>query len=499
MQSSVMNPPHPYATDRALARWGLLAAVCACVIQWRRPEAEWLPLAPVALLGAPLLWRVFRKLTDAQLLAGVVFLQLVAEEDVAFSHMPSIFKPLGELVFSAKAMLGVGLNIKGQEVLYVGLAAWIVFRNRRRDILRFLLDPRFRVAALLALAIPAAAVFALVVGQVKGNNLGLAITQIHFLVLAPFALYAGYAACRSEADFLRVMRAVVAAMIIKSVLAWYAFYVYLGQDLHGREYLIEHWTSDYLATAMIALSAGWLVGKKTVTNTLVTLFLVALIFWPFVLNDRRTAFVGLAFAVALLPCAFWNRVRLWHFGVLAAVAVAFVLFLAATWDMPRPLGFFADLIEGILWPPPSALGGIYKYDYRQLENYNLYVGVARDPFFGMGLGSRFPHAIPMADIAMNFELWDALPHNNMLFTWCFLGPLGMGALGTFTAVGAAVGIRLVRKARSGAEIMIGVLAFTGIVRWIFWVFGDLGLVEIPLFCLISVTIGMALKLDQEAL
>lgn len=483
--------------DRWLAVWGAAAAVFACLLQWRRPDAEFLPLLPLGLVAVPLCLRLLRACSDAQLLAGVVFLQLIAEEQEAFSHMPSIFKPLGELVFTSKAMLLVGLNIKGQELLYALLIAWLLFKNQRRDILRFAIDQRFRAAALVGLAIPAAAAFALLIGQLKGNDLSLALTQIHFLILAPLALYAGYIACRSPQDVLTLLRAVVVAMVIKSVLAWYAYYAYFGQNLNGREYLIEHWTSDYMATAMLALAAAWVAGKKSLRGTLLTIALVGVILWPYVLNDRRTAFVGLIFTIALLPLVFWHRVRLWHLGVMAAVAAALALFLAVTWDMPPPVGFLADLIEGILWPPPSALGGIYKYDYRQLENFNLYVGLASDPFWGMGLGTRFPHALPMADIAQNFALWDALPHNNMLFIWCFLGPIGMGALACFTVIGTAAGVRLVRLGRTRVHAMIGFMVFSGVVRWIFWVFGDLGLVEVPLFCLISAMVGMALKLDQE--
>lgn len=482
--------------NRRSALLGMGAAVAACLAVWRKPDAEMLPLVTMLVLALPAAWRAFRRLADAQVLAGIVFLALVAEQDVAFAHMPSPFKALGEIFFTSKVMLNFGLNIKGQEAIYVGLFAWLAFKNGRRDGLALLADPRFRVAALIAAAIPGSAALAVLIGQLKGHDLGLAITQIHFLVLGPFAFYAGYVACRSENDLYTLLRAVVVAMIIKSVLAWYAFHVFLGSNLGSREYLIEHWTSDYLATAMLAVGGTWLIGKKSVANTVATLSLLLLIFWPYMLNDRRTAFVGLIFTVGLLPLVFFHRVRAWHFAVIGAAAAALVLFIGATWDAPPPLGFLSDLIESILFPAPSKLGGIYKYDYRHLENFNLYTGLFQDPILGMGLGTRFPHALPMADIQKNFELWDAVPHNNMLFMWTFCGPVGMAALSTFTVVGTAIGIRLVRSAKTAARALLGVLVFSCVVRWIFWVFGDLGIVEIPFFCLINTVVAMGLKLDQ---
>lgn len=475
-----------------------LAALLALAAAWRFPSRPELLLAPLLFVALPRLGSWLRRMRGSTILALVTFLSLMAESGKAFVGTPSPFKYLGEVMFESSFFKDLaGLNVKGIELIYFGFAAWLAFKLQRRDVLAVLTERRTRLAAALALTVTGPALVAFCVGVLKGNDAGLAITQIRYLVLYPFVFYAAYVSCDGEDDVLSILRAIVAAMVLKSAFAWYVFLFVLGGSMGRLEYLIEHATSDHLATAMTALVAFWAVGRRTRLDTILTVTLVAFMLGPYILNDRRTSFIGLGLSLAFLPLVFWHRLRLWHLAGTAAAAALFAAFVAVTWNVDGPLGLPAATIKSVLFPEPSPLGGIYAFDYRDVENYNLYMGLFRDPALGMGLGVRFPKVMQMADVSTVFPLWDAVPHNNVLMIWTFEGPLGMASFGVFAALLCAIGVKLVRSARSPVEVAVGFLLFSGTMRWVFWAFGDLGMIELPQYAIVTTLGAMSLKLYQR--
>ena len=70
--------------------------------------------------------------------------------------------------------------------------------------------------------------------------------------------------------------------------------------------------------------------------------------------------------------------------------------------------------------------------YRQIEDFNLMYAVKQFPIMGQGFGSRFESVIPLPDISFTYELFDAIPHNTLLFLWCFAGPLALAGFFRFS-------------------------------------------------------------------
>ncbi len=454
-----------------------------------------LGLTPLLVIALPLLLGVIAKSPQWPVLVVFLGLSLISEGEDGWIGLATPFKVLGHYLNSPyfiKRLIGLPFRI--QDAFFLGFAAWVAFKRGHLDWKLWRVSRHFQVMLILALLVPAVESIAVLVGILKGRNIETAITLFRYIFIYPFAIYLGYASLRGVRDIKLLFGVVVACMLGKSAEALYLYYGVLNQNLRGYEYLMEHWTSDYMATAMTIIVAVWVRHLRGRLPIWAALAGVAVIGLPWILNDRRSSLFGVLLTIVLLPVIWYHLLRLRHLAWLGAAALAGVGFVLLTWNAPPPLNFVASTFDSVLFPKPSELGGIYAFDYRELENFNLVTGLGLDPFLGMGLGSKFPKTAPMADISMWFPFWDSIPHNQLFATWAFAGPLGIAGLGTLAVMALAVSVRLARKLESPWAATLGVVTFTCVVRWLVWVYGDLGLIEVRLIGLVGVMIGATVRM-----
>ncbi len=65
--------------------------------------------------------------------------------------------------------------------------------------------------------------------------------------------------------------------------------------------------------------------------------------------------------------------------------------------------------------------------YRDAENTDLMATIRLAPVQGYGYGKRMLHAVPIADISLEYEWWDLLTHNQVLWVWMRTGTFGFFA------------------------------------------------------------------------
>jgi hypothetical protein len=65
--------------------------------------------------------------------------------------------------------------------------------------------------------------------------------------------------------------------------------------------------------------------------------------------------------------------------------------------------------------------------YRDAENLCLMATIRVSPLQGYGYGKRMLHAVPIADISLEYEWWDLLTHNQVLWVWMRTGTFGFFA------------------------------------------------------------------------
>lgn len=138
--------------------------------------------------------------------------------------------------------------------------------------------------------------------------------------------------------------------------------------------------------------------------------------------------------------------------------------------------------SGLIGEPARAIHSQFAPDerdassnaYRDAENADLMATIKLDPIQGYGYGKRMLHAVPIADISQQYEWWDIMTHNQILWVWMRVGTFGFI---TFWAMVSAIliyaGIAM-RKEGATNEIK-AVCIFAMIVVAMLMIFGLLDL------------------------
>lgn len=85
--------------------------------------------------------------------------------------------------------------------------------------------------------------------------------------------------------------------------------------------------------------------------------------------------------------------------------------------------------------------------YRDAENADLMATIRLAPVQGYGYGKRMLHAVKIVDISAEYEWWDVMTHNQILWVWMRVGSLGFLA---FWLMVAAILIRACRILRDSS-------------------------------------------------
>jgi hypothetical protein len=194
----------------------------------------------------------------------------------------------------------------------------------------------------------------------------------------------------------------------------------------------------------------------------------------YLLNDRRTSYVAVVIAAAMVP-AFVPFSRLKRYiPKLTAAGLAVVIFTAATWNLPPPLGFIGSTYRSF----GNEEGDSGGPSYRDLENANLLNAVAHEPVTGIGYGKEFDEVYPMPDISTVYERYRMIPHNLFLASWAFGGPLTIATTSLVFIFMIALAGQVISKGLRSPYFFFGLAALFYFLQYLSYTFGDLGL-QIP--------------------
>ena len=94
--------------------------------------------------------------------------------------------------------------------------------------------------------------------------------------------------------------------------------------------------------------------------------------------------------------------------------------------------------------------------YRDAENADLMATIHSAPVQGYGYGKHMFHAVPIADISKEYEWWDIMTHNQVLWVWMRVGTFGFLAFWMMVAAILACAARTIRD--PGVDLEIKVVA-----------------------------------------
>ena len=452
------------------------------------------PIGALAIFGIYLIVRLFRYGLPSLDHVALLLLASIFVFDIPsgrpYNDYTAITESIGYFLFSGLSKAySIPIPLTMFEIASFTLVLGILFRYR-------LLQTRANVTILvIALSLPIVAGFSLALGVLRGNDLGLGITQTRLLPTFTAWCLISYFLARRPENIRHMFRIVLYGALWKATMGIYVYFVVYGATLGPFEYLIDHLSSLLLATALLMLvTRPIFFPNLSKTQLILSALMFVWIAIPYVLNDRRASFLGLGLALVLLPLVvhrltlFDLRRRFGYFLLPAALLAlaGIALFIAASSDLRM-------MLQNVL----SGSGGDNQPSYRALEDYNLLHGVQFSPFLGLGFGSRYPIMVYLPDISGVFELFDAIPHNQVLYLWTFCGPLGMTALGLVMSLSIQAAVRVCRQQALGLRPYLGFLCFATIVGWFVYIFFDMGLLTTSALVLAGSFIGIVVALDSR--
>ena len=442
-----------------------MVAMVSGVCFWLVP-LKLIALVPIGLYLAVRLLPLFHTLGPAFLVYVIAALALFVDDisQVAWGRDLTPFtEPLGMLLYES-------FGINGLEAVSVLMFVWLTTNSstmQRANWWRLGLLPLLAIGSAMFLA----SFYSLIIGQLQGGSLNTHFIQTRFLHLLPIWTLIGFLAIRTGSQALRLGLIMALLTLFKSIQAIIIYFI--ARQSVDDEYLVDHYFSMFSVYYIVfVMAAIWL--KQLAWGTRILLLTgLPFVFVAFVLNDRRTAYVGMVFGMVLLaamiPLPWYRR----YLGRVLAASAIFLVYVAATWRFEPPIGIIGATFRSIM-----SESGAEIPSYRELENANLLNAVATAPVLGLGTGREFDERFLMPDISFVYDRYRMIPHNLMLATWSFAGPVGIAAMGLCFSLMIASAGRLIRLGFDPQHRMVAVTSLFFFVQYIVYTYGDLGL-QIP--------------------
>jgi O-Antigen ligase len=338
-------------------------------------------------------------------------------------------------------------------------------------------------------------VWGVALGMFRGGDITDAIFQSR---CQPFFFLWGVAAWeyfRTEQQLWVLLSTVTVCSFIKAIQGLLVWYFVWGAGAEEHRYIIDHFYSDAFMHTSIFLVGSLLLPSKRLLGTriLFRLPILAIILFAAYLNNRRTAYIGLAFSGLVLP-----------FFIAPHVIKRYAKPLIIVLLCGGMIGGLMIFRKAMICTGSSAITDTSAF-YRVQENLNLLELIREHPFLGGGFGRPMPLLHEMASVAEAYKQYALMPHNNVLFIWAFMGPLGImlfsvycqQALATCVRYGTTVeGYLLWENIRSR---LIAFLVASQLIRWMLYVYADLGLIGPRFIFLVSVSVAGITRLHTKGI
>ena len=256
---------------------------------------------------------------------------------------------------------------------------------------------------------------------------------------------------------------VLAACVKAGLALWIRLVVTPGEI----PYATTHADSLLFACAISLIVALVVEGPGRARRT-VYLFVLPLLLAGMIANNRRVAWVALAWAVAsyylITPWTLRKR-RLTRAMLLSLPLVAAYVAAGST-------------SESAVFAPARLVASILDSDvdsstrWRDMENFNLVYNIGENPLFGTGFGHEYLERWPLPDVSKGVAMYRYLPHNGVLGLWVFCGYFGFVAQWLLLVVGLFFAARTYRDALRSIDRVAALCSVAAIVIYMVGAFGD---------------------------
>ncbi len=408
----------------------VLAAFVLPILLWRFPRIVlYLVLASVCLFE-------LAQMTGAD---GTVYADSLTDRIPIFWNINTILQIYGHTDFKA-----VPLNLLEVLLLLAGLCALVRSAYTK--------TADFRPGPLLwPIGIYTAFVLAAWVnGMATGGDFKISLQEIRSQLYFGLAYLLAYNMIRDRKQMDAALWTIVLCIGLKGILYTLRRYVTLhGQPLPDQG--VGSHEEAFFFDVFVALLLAFSVCGTFPKMRNVMLFLLPFVVLGSLACNRRAATAAFVIILPILILAAYQMLpkRRRLIGLLSAAGV---LALA---------GYYAAFknSNSILAQPARAISSQFSPDprdassnaYRDAENADLMATIHSAPL-GYGYGKKMLHAVPIADISAEYEWWDIMTHNQVLWVWMRVGTFGFLAFWMMVSAILINAARTVRTESAGMEV-----------------------------------------------
>ncbi|GEM_PF-482190 len=283
---------------------------------------------------------------------------------------------------------------------------------------------------------------------------------------------------------------------IKGVQGTYIVYTYLGGHIEGHNEIMAHEQSFFFILVLLLL-ALMVLHRVQGGLLLALLFSLPCLLIALIANNRRADYVALLAGIAvawvliiiLKPQS--RRVLIPALLFCALLGGAYVLAFQKT---SGPLGLPARAVVSVFHPSATDARDASSNAYRTIEDYDLKYTESQNPLLGYGFGKPFlqPQTLPNVLELDPYYLY--IPHNNVLWIWMRLGPLGFGAFWYLIGAGIVSGCFIARRLKNPHLQLFAIFAVATLVMEVIVAYSDYQLFFYRNMIYVGILLGVMLKL-----
>jgi hypothetical protein len=399
-----------------------------------------------------------------KLLAVMVFMSLVAENDTMIAYYQEMWTP-ARLLEWFTYLLPIKLNV-------FAIACIVLLLTTKRK------GPTARPMSRAIVASASAVAFCVLYGLGRGGDTKPIFTQVVAWTFCLIFVLTAASVLTKVDDFRRVENAIVWAGLWRACMAIIFYMKVRGRDWTTMpQYMTTHEDTVTFVVAMLILVSRAIEERTKRSFRLLgcaaPILLVAL-----QVNNRRLAWASLMEGVMLLyfmlPTKSQVTTRV-NRGLLWASPFV-VLYVAIGWGRPekvfKPLQSLASMGAG------ETVDNSTKA--RDNENASLIAMIQQEPLLGTGLGHEWIELDSTFTVPLStFPLYHYCPHNSVLALVAFCGGLGFAGLWMIIPVSGYLNALTYRRARDPATRSVAAVGLVEIVAYLNQAWGDMGAMGMP--------------------
>jgi len=261
---------------------------------------------------------------------------------------------------------------------------------------------------------------------------------------------------------------------LKGVQGVYIVFHYLGGHIEGHNEIMAHEQSFFFILVLLLLALMFLhrVQRGLLITILCSLpcLLIALL-----ANNRRADYVALLVGIAVA----WILVILLkpesRRVLVPALIICVILcsgYVIAFRNASGTLGLPANAVISVFRPSTTDARDVSSNLYRTIEDYDLKYTEAQSPLLGYGFGRPFLQPEVLPNVIQLDPYYLFIPHNNVLWIWMRLGPLGFGALWYIIGTAVACGCLIARRLKDPQLQLFAIFTVASLVMEVIVAYSD---------------------------